>query len=259
MNRLPRILIIAGSDSSGGAGIQADIKTVSMLGGYAMSAVTAVTAQHTCGVQGVWPLPPEAVAQQIRACLEDIGADAIKLGMLHDAAIIEAVTRQLAASDLPIILDPVMVASSGDRLLDEAALTSLRALMPYAELITPNIPEAAILSDCVIDNRDDMLRAAQGIGGNVLLKGGHLPGDTVHDLLWFENEAHWLHSPRIESRHTHGTGCTLASAIATLRGEGLPIPEAVTRARAYVLKAIQTAPGFGRGHGPLNHLHPLGC
>ncbi len=258
----PRILIIAGSDSSAGAGIQADLKTVSALGGYGMTAITAITAQNTLGVQGVHPASAQIVAQQINSCLRDIGADAIKIGMLLNAEIIGAVSKALTDCAAPIILDPVMVATSGDRLLDAAALEALRQLLPRANVITPNIPEAALLCDMTISDQETMLRAAHDLqercgGAAIVLKGGHLPGETVHDLLLQEGEAFWYDAPRIDSRHTHGTGCTLASAIATIGAAGNPLFKAVEQARDYVQRAMIAAPGLGQGHGPLQHFYDL--
>ena len=261
---LPRILIVAGSDSSGGAGIQADIKTISILGGYAMTAITAITAQNSCGVRGVHPVPPEMVRSQIEACMEDIGADAIKIGMLFDAAIINAVADAIEtiAQHIPVILDPVMVATSGDRLLEPDAIHSLiDRLIPLADLVTPNIPEVALLSGHDILTRNDYPAAVQRIqqmgAQSVLLKGGHSSDAQLYDLLLTGDTMEWFESPRIETRHTHGTGCTLASAIATYRGQGMALSDAVIRSRDYLHQAIRTAPEFGQGHGPVNHLHPL--
>lgn len=258
----PRILVIAGSDSGGGAGIQADIKTISLLGGYAMTAVTAITAQNTQGVSSIHPVPAPMVAEQCRMVVDDIGVDAVKIGMLHDATLIDALAPILASFNVPIVLDPVMVASSGAHLLDPAALTALKALLSKATLLTPNIPEAEILSEQTIANRDDMLRAseimAQQSGASVLLKGGHGQGEVIYDLLYENGEAIWFESARIDSRNTHGTGCTLSSAIATHLGAGMVLGQAVQNARDYVYQAILSAPNFGQGHGPLNHLHPLG-
>ena len=259
---LPRILVIAGSDSGGGAGIQADIKTISMLGGYAMTAITAITAQNTKGVQAVHAVPAEIVAEQIRSCISDIGVDAVKIGMLLNADIIHAVQLALNSVNVPVILDPVMVATSGDPLLDNDALQALERLMKRAHIITPNIPEAQMLTGLTICTKDDMLEAAYKLqtrfdGVAVLLKGGHLEGDEVHDLLYQDKEAFWFSSPKLASRNTHGTGCTLASAVAAIGAAGNPLFYAVEQAREYVYRAIETAPNFGEGHGPLNHLYPL--
>jgi len=256
-----RVLIVAGSDSGGGAGIQADIKTVTALGGYAMTAITALTAQNTTGVSGIHEVPPEFVAEQMRACLDDIGADAVKTGMLHDAAIIRAVSDILEGLDVPIVVDPVMVAKGGADLLQTDAVAALKArLLPLARVLTPNIPEAEALSGISIDGRLSAGRAAAALSGlgakAVLIKGGHLPGDTVTDLLFEDGElVEEFSSPRIDTPHTHGTGCTLASAIATGMAQGQGLRDAVVRARGYVTEAIRTAPGYGSGHGPLNHSH----
>ena len=254
----PRILIIAGSDPSGGAGIQADIKTVTMLGGYAMTAITAITVQNTLGVSAIHSIPQAIIAGQVRAVLDDIGADAIKIGMLGDSATIETVANCLADVRLPIILDPVMVAKGGAALLEEDATWALvHRLLPLATLLTPNAPELAILAETDIADETDMLLAAQELLARgpraVLAKGGHLDGKTVVDWLVSHSHQQRFEARRIESRHTHGTGCTLASAVATLVGRGLPLPQAVEQARAYVRSAIAAAPGFGAGHGPLLH------
>jgi hydroxymethylpyrimidine/phosphomethylpyrimidine kinase len=258
------VLIIAGSDSGGGAGIQADIKTVTMLDGFAATAITAITAQNTLGVFGILPVPPEFIRQQIEVVLDDIGADAVKTGMLHDAAVIETVAAALVerAADVPIVLDPVMVAKGGAPLIEPAAIDALkRLLVPRAAMLTPNLPEAEILAGCRIESLEAMHEAADAlltIGCRaVLLKGGHLAGDKVHDVLATDAGHRVWSDVRIESRHTHGTGCTLASAIAASLAQGMAIEAAVARAREYVRRAIATAPGIGRGHGPLAHAHPL--
>jgi hydroxymethylpyrimidine/phosphomethylpyrimidine kinase len=253
-----RVLIIAGSDSGGGAGIQADIKTVTMLGGYAATAVTAITVQNTLGVSAIHPVPPEIVAAQIRAVLDDIGADAIKIGMLGDAATIAAVADALDGVRVPIVLDPVMVAKGGSALLaDEAVGALVSLLLPRAAVVTPNAPELAVLADTDVGDEADMLLAAQELlaqgPGAVLAKGGHLEGATVVDWLVTRNGQQRFEAPRIETRHTHGTGCTLASAVASGLAVGLPLAEAVERARMYLLAAIRAAPGLGAGHGPLGH------
>lgn len=253
-----RILSIAGSDSGGGAGIQADIKTIQALGGFAMTAITAITAQNTQGVQAVHPIPPDMVARQIRACIEDIGVDAIKIGMLHHRAIIAAVAEALQDVAVPIILDPVMVATSGDTLLDKEAVSALKRFMSQVSILTPNLPEAALLTGNLITTTKAMEAAAKSLqqasqGAAIVLKGGHLQGETVHDLLYQQGEAFWFESARIHSPHTHGTGCTLASAIATIGAQGNPLFVAVQQARDYVRQAIETAPGLGQGNGPLNH------
>ena len=253
-----RVLVIAGSDSGGGAGIQADIKSVSALGAYAATAITALTAQNTTGVHDVLPVPPAFIARQIELVLSDIGADAIKTGMLGDAASVEAIADALGDHPAPLVLDPVIRAKGGARLLtDQAIATVKRRLIPLAAIITPNLPEAEVLSGMAIPALPAMRHAASALltlgAPAVLLKGGHLPGDTVVDILATADGIEEFAEPRIVSRHTHGTGCTLASAIATGLAQGMPLREAVLRARSYVRAAIATAPGFGVGHGPLNH------
>ena len=256
-----RVLAIAGSDSGGGAGIQADIKTITALGGYAATAVTALTAQNTLGVHGIFAAPPAFVAQQIAVVLDDIGADAVKTGMLGDAATIEAVADAVTryARGIPMVVDPVMVAKGGARLLDPVAVDALIGrLLPLATVVTPNVPEAEALVRFPIPDVAAMHRAAGALLGlgprAVLLKGGHLPGDTVVDLLATADGVEAFEAPRIQSRHTHGTGCTLASAVATGLAQAMTLLDAVARARAYVRAAIAAAPGFGAGHGPLNHI-----
>ncbi len=259
-----RVLIVAGSDSGGGAGIQADIKAVSALDGFAMTAVTALTAQNTLGVHGVFPVPPDFIQAQMRAVLSDIGADCIKTGMLHDAAVIEAVTEVLERDipDVPVVVDPVMVAKGGASLLDGDAVATLRTrIVPRATLLTPNVPEAEALSGIEIAALDDMRKAAHKLLGfgpaAVLLKGGHLAGEVVRDLLVDASGETVFENPRIETAHTHGTGCTLASAIAAGLARGLALADAVARAEAYLHEAIRRAPGLGGGHGPVDHLHTV--
>jgi hydroxymethylpyrimidine/phosphomethylpyrimidine kinase len=254
-----RVLIVAGSDSGGGAGIQADIKAVTALDGFAMTAVTALTAQNTLGVQGVHPVPVEFLRLQLDSVLSDLGADAIKTGMLGDPEIVEAVAAALAPlAGTPVVIDPVMVAKGGHRLLaDGAVATVKRALLPIATLLTPNLPEAEILAGMPIRTEAEMRHAADvlltlGVPA-VLLKGGHLDSPDVLDLLATPDGITEFRSSRLRSRHTHGTGCTLASAIATGLAQGMRLPDAVSRARTYVHRAIATAPGYGHGHGPLNH------
>ena len=259
-----RVLIVAGSDSGGGAGIQADLKTVTTLGGYAATAITALTAQNTQGVFGVIGVEPAFIAQQMRVVLEDIGADCIKTGMLHDAAVVDAVVETLdrLAPGIPVVVDPVMYAKGGECLLDPAARdTLIQRLLPRAALITPNIREAAALGGSVIDRPDDLAAAARRLlelgPAAVLAKGGHLPGDTITDWLIWRAGAEAFTAPRVESRNTHGAGCTLASAIATGLAQGLPLTAAVRRALTYVREAIRTAPNLGHGRGPLNHGHTV--
>ena len=257
-----RVLIIAGSDSGGGAGIQADIKTVTALGAYAATAITAVTVQNTQGVTGIHPIPLETVRAQIETVLDDIGADAIKTGMLATAAVIETVMAALQKNTIPLIVDPVMVAKGGAQLLEPGAVAALkRWILPRAELITPNLPEAEVLTSLKIDSADAMREAIQylhTLGAKaVLLKGGHLPGDEIVDIYSGPDGTHEWHDKRIATRHTHGTGCTLASAIATGFAQGLNVVDSISRARLYVRRALETAPGYGRGHGPLNHAHTV--
>ena len=261
MTRMARVLVIAGSDSGGGAGIQADIKTIAAFGAYAATAITALTAQDTLAVHGVHPVPPAFVALQIATVLADIGADAIKTGMLGDAAMIEAVCEALDrhAPGIPVVVDPVMVAKGGQQLLaTEAVQTLRRRLLPRAAVLTPNIPEAEALCGMAIGDVAAMRRAAgallaMGVPA-VLLKGGHLPGDTVTDILATEAGMELFTDARIDTRHTHGTGCTLASAVAAGIAQGVTLRDAASRARAYVRAAIADAPGLGAGHGPLNHM-----
>jgi hydroxymethylpyrimidine/phosphomethylpyrimidine kinase len=255
-----RVLVVAGSDSSGGAGIQADIKTITALGGYAATAITAVTAQDTFSVHAVHPLPPAFVQAQMRCVLDDIGADAIKAGMLGDAATATAVCEVLetVARGIPLVVDPVMRAKGGVALLDDTAVAVLRRrLLPLATLLTPNLPEAEALTGLAVADETAMLAAAGrllALGARaVLLKGGHLPGDELVDLLVTPSATVAFRSRRIASRHTHGTGCTLASGIATGLAQGMALADAVGRATGYVLAAVRAAPGFGGGHGPLNH------
>jgi hydroxymethylpyrimidine/phosphomethylpyrimidine kinase len=255
-----RVLIVAGSDSGGGAGIQADIKAVTALGGFAMTAVTALTAQNTQGVFGIHAVPPEFVQQQMRLVLTDLGADCIKLGMLHSSALIGAVAAVIEADapTVPLVVDPVMIAKGGAALLDPGALEALSSrLIARAALVTPNLPEAALLSGIAIASLADRRRAADAILARgaraVLIKGGHGDEDPLIDLLVVGDRATEFTSPRLHTRHTHGTGCTLASAIATGLAQGLELGAAIARARGYVHDAIRTAPGYGTGHGPLNH------
>jgi hydroxymethylpyrimidine/phosphomethylpyrimidine kinase len=255
-----RVLIVAGSDSGGGAGIQADIKAVTALGGHAATAITALTAQDTLGVHGVLPIPVAFIRQQIAVVLRDIGADALKTGMLHDSSTIAAVCEALAteAPGVPLVADPVMIAKGGHALLQPDAVEALkRKLLPLAAVITPNLPEAEVLTGLEIRDEAAMRRAAEALLAMgvraVLLKGGHLEGPRVIDLLATPDGITRFEDAKVETRHTHGTGCTLASAIAAGLARGLPLPRAVARARAYVRAAILAAPGLGQGHGPLGH------
>ena len=254
----PRILTIAGSDSSGGAGIQADIKTITMLGGYAMSAITTVTAQNTAGVAAVEVLSPELVGAQIAACLADIGADAVKIGMLGSPEIARVVADRLEGLAIPIVFDPVMVATSGSVLADDATIVSFERLMSIATLTTPNLPELAALTGKELRSPEQIAGAAeelsQRFGRAVLAKGGHGEGSRIRDVLIDpEGRAASFEDERIDTVHTHGTGCTLSSAIATLLGHGQPLEHSVRLARQFVRKALEAAPGFGSGHGPLGH------
>lgn len=255
-----RVLIVSGSDSGGGAGMQADIKTVTALDAYAESALTALTVQDTLGVHAVHPVPPAVIAAQMACVLADPGADAVKCGMIGEAGAVAAVVAVLAekARGLPLVVDPVMVAKGGAALMAEAALDPLRErLLPMASVITPNIPEAEALTGLTIRDEDGMLAAARALRARgiaaVLLKGGHLEGPEVVDILVGPQGETFWREPRFATRHTHGTGCTTASAIAAGLAQGLSLIEAVDRAIAYVHAAIRTAPGFGAGHGPLNH------
>jgi hydroxymethylpyrimidine/phosphomethylpyrimidine kinase len=256
-----RVLVVAGSDSGGGAGIQADIKVITALGGYAATAITALTAQNTLGVQGVFPVDPSFVAQQMDVVLADIGADCIKTGMLYSAETISAVVRvyERRSRRVPLIVDPVMVAKGGAALLaPDATKLIAHQLVPLAALVTPNLPEAEVLTGRSTRTVDDMGRAADRLlelgAGAVLVKGGHLEGDRVVDLFrTADGEEYLYEDERIVSKSTHGTGCTLASAIAAGIAEGLRLSDAVTRARRYVREAIRHAPGLGRGHGPVQH------
>ena len=241
----PRILTIAGSDSSGGAGIQADIKTITMLGGYAMTAITALTAQNTTGVSAVEPVSPEMVVAQIEACVSDIGVDAIKIGMLGSAATADAVADLLDTLAVPVVFDPVMIATSGAALADANTIAAFERLMVLATLTTPNVAELTALGG-------DEGMAARSVA--YLAKGGDAEGVTVIDrLVRADGTGLSFEGSRIATRHTHGTGCTLSSAIATYLGMGLPLEEAIDRARGFVRSALRAAPGFGTGAGPLGH------
>ena len=263
-HRYARVLTIAGSDSGGGAGIQADLKTFAALGCYGMSAITALTAQNTLGVQGIHAVPAEFLRQQIASVLDDIGADAVKIGMLHEPAIVEVVAWAIDRYRIEhVVLDPVMVATSGDRLIaHETVAVLVRELFPRATVVTPNLDEAALLLGRPLERAEGLERAAQdllALGARAaMLKGGHLPGDEVADLLARPGRTTLrLASPRIASRNVHGTGCTLSSAIAAHLALGHGLDESVRRARAYILGAIGAGADVltGAGHGPLNHGH----
>ena len=260
-----RVLIVAGSDSGGGAGIQADIKTVTALGGFAMTAITALTAQNTVGVHGIHEIPADFVSKQMEIVFEDLGADCVKIGMLHRPDIIDAVVGALDkyAQGIPIVVDPVMIAKGGESLLEEAAMTALKErVIPKADILTPNLPEAEALANRQGNSAVDAEALAQTLlelgPKAVLLKGGHRDGPTVLDLLMsVSGTVQTFENARIETVHTHGTGCTLASAIATGLAQNLELATAVSRGHNYVLEAIRTAPGYGNGHGPLNHGHTV--
>ncbi|WP_445396358.1 bifunctional hydroxymethylpyrimidine kinase/phosphomethylpyrimidine kinase [Streptomyces sp. LE64] len=253
----PRVLTVAGSDSGGGAGIQADLKTMLALGTHGMSVLTAVTAQNSRGVQGTWELPVAAVRAQYRSVADDIGVQAVKTGMLASAELVETVAGLLAATDAPVVVDPVGVSKHGDALLAPTALDAVRLeLLPTATVATPNLDEVTQLTGVKVISEDGMRRAADAVlrmGPRwVLIKGGHLAGDAV-DLLTDGAEEHWLRTPRIDSRHTHGTGCTLASAIAARLAHGDRVPRAVAAAKEYVTGAIGAGYPLGAGIGPVDH------
>jgi hydroxymethylpyrimidine/phosphomethylpyrimidine kinase len=258
-----RVLIVAGSDSSGGAGIQADIKTATALGAYAMTAITAVTVQDTRGVQSFHSVPPKIVGGQITAVLSDIGADAIKTGMLVSTAIVETVADALQPyRSIPLVVDTVMIAKGGTALLDDAGVDAMKKqLFPVATLITPNAPEASRLAGFAVETPDDLVRAGQRLVSEgaraVFVKGGHLAGDTVVDVLIDATGVHMFRAQRIENTSTHGTGCTLATAIAVGLAQGLSLKDSVVRARAYLHEAIRTGLAIGHGTGPVNHLHGI--
>jgi len=272
--RYPRVLSIAGSDSGGGAGIQADLKTISALGCYGMTAITALTAQNTLGVRAIHSVPLQMLADQIDAVVEDIGVDAVKIGMLHSADTVRTVAAAIDRHALTsIVLDPVMIATSGAVLIDQEAIAVLvRELFAKADVITPNLDEASLLVGRPLGNEADMEAAARRLldmgARSVLLKGGHLAGDTVSDLLMTGGDAHWMRATRIDSPNTHGTGCTLSSAIAAHLALGSALPQAVQQARDFVRGALTAGAAVrtGAGSGPLNHgyspeamrLEPLG-
>ncbi|MGA7826339.1 MAG: bifunctional hydroxymethylpyrimidine kinase/phosphomethylpyrimidine kinase [Geobacteraceae bacterium] len=253
------VLSVAGSDSGGGAGIQADLKTITLLGSYAASVITALTAQNTCGVSAIHRVPAPFIAEQLDAVFSDIPVDLVKTGMLFSAEIIETLAEKLAGyGKRMLVLDPVMVAKGGSRLIDDAAVARLlEKLLPSAYLITPNIPEAEALAGLQIRDEDDMELAARELhhlgARNVLLKGGHLSGAEAVDLLFDGTSVRRYVSPRFDTKNTHGTGCTYASAIAAFLAQGEPLPLAVARAKEFVSEAIRRAVPLGRGHGPVNH------
>ncbi|MET9441779.1 bifunctional hydroxymethylpyrimidine kinase/phosphomethylpyrimidine kinase [Streptomyces sp. NPDC006610] len=257
MSAPPRVLTVAGSDSGGGAGIQADLKTMLALGVHGMSVLTAVTAQNSLGVQGAWELPVEAVRAQYRSVVDDIGVQAVKTGMLASAELVEAVAELIAGTGAPAVVDPVGVSKHGDPLLAASALDSVRTkLLPTATVATPNLDEVAQLTGVRVDGEDGLREAAAAVLAYgpawVVIKGGHLAGDAV-DLLTDGTEEHWLRSPRLDNRHTHGTGCTLASAIACGLARGASVPEAVRAAKEYVTGAIAAGFALGGGIGPVDH------
>ena len=258
-----KILIIAGSDSSGGAGIQADIKTVTSLGSYGMTAITAVTSQNTMGVKSIIPISPKEISNQIMFTSKDIKPDAIKIGMLHSSKVIKSIILSLNTLKVKkIILDPVMVAKGGSKLIDENAINLLRKkLIRKVTLITPNIPEAEILTKTKIKCKEDMIFAAHKLidlgAKNVLIKGGHLKSKKVEDIFLNKSDFKIFISPRYKTKNTHGTGCTLSSAITTFLSCGKPIKKACELGIKYVNSAILTNPKYGKGHGPINHLNPM--
>jgi len=244
--------------------VQGDIKAVTALGGYAASAITAVTVQNTLGVQAVHPIPTAIIEAQARAVLDDIGADAIKTGMLRSVEVIETLAEalELQAPGMPVVVDPIMISTSGQRLLDRNAIDALkRDLFVRTTVLTPNVPEAEALTGMTVRDIDDMRRAAEmlvTLGVKVaVVKGGHLDSRTICDVVATEDHVYTLSSPRIETRHTHGTGCTLASAIATGLAQGMDMRPAIERARRFLIAALESAPGYGQGHGPLDHSHTV--
>ena len=257
------VLIIAGSDSSGGAGIQADIKTVTALGSYAMTAITAITAQNTTGVKSIVPIPTKEIFNQITFTIKDIKPDAIKIGMLHSNKVIESVIRSLKIANIKnIVLDPVMVAKGGTKLIDDKAIKMLKdRLIKRVMLITPNIPEAEILTNTFIRSKEDMIFAAHKLiemgASNVLIKGGHLTSKIVQDIFVSKSEIKIFNNKRYKTKNTHGTGCTLSSAITTFLSCGKPIKKSCELGINYVNSGIRTNPKYGKGHGPINHLNSI--
>lgn len=267
MNQYHRVLTIAGSDSGGGAGIQADLKTISASGCFGTSAITAITAQNTIGVKAIHPVPVSIIEAQIRAVLDDIGTDAVKLGMLHSVEVIDCVARLLVEYGVKnVVLDPVMVATSGDKLIEADAIESLRTrLFPLSRIITPNIPETAIICGRQIRGSEELISVAEEIGTtygtSVLAKGGHLPGTLLEDIL-YDREADSVFSfknQKIPTENTHGTGCTLSSALASFLAQACSVSEAAAKAIDYVNRAIDSGSAYavGKGHGPVHHFHAL--
>lgn len=258
-----KVLIIAGSDSSGGAGIQADIKTVSSLGSYAMTSITAITSQNTTGVISIYPVSPSEISKQIEFSSKDIKPDAIKIGMLSNSKVIDAILNSLKKIKVKkIILDPVMVSKGGSRLIDKKSIKILKEkLIKKVSLVTPNIPEAEILSNQKIKSKDDMINAGKKLirngAKNVLIKGGHLKSKLAYDILIQKNKVSVFKNKKINSKHTHGTGCTLSSAIATYYSCGKSLKKSCENSIKYVNRAIITAPKYGKGHGPINHLNSI--
>lgn len=256
----PRALTIAGSDSGGGAGIQADLKTFTVLGAYGTSVLTAVTAQNTLGLTGVYPLTAEQVGAQLDAVLSDIGTDSAKTGMLFDSPIIAAVAERVRRYGVRnLVVDPVMIAKGGQPLLLPEAQTALRdLLLPLAAVVTPNLPEAEVLTGMAITSRDGMVAAARRLvalgAGAAVVKGGHLDGEPADDVYFDGEQVEWLRAERVQTRHTHGTGCTFSAAIAAGLARGMSLRTAVLQAKAFITLAIRKAPGIGAGHGPTNHL-----
>lgn len=259
---MPKALTIAGSDSGGGAGIQADLKTFAALGVYGTSALTALTAQNTLGVQAVFPISPEFVGQQIDSIMSDIGTDSAKTGMLFSAEIIQVVAERVQRYGITnLVVDPVMVAKSGDRLLREDAIEALKSLLlPLALVVTPNLGEASVLAGFPVRTKDDMVRAGQAIHALgprwVVVKGGHL-SDCADDLLYDGTTFRWLPAEHIETPHTHGTGCTFSSAITAYLAKGADVPTAIQRAKDYITAALRYAKPIGAGHSPVHHFHPF--
>jgi len=255
-----KVLIIAGSDSSGGAGIQADIKTVTALGSYAMTALTAVTCQNTKGVEAITAIPTKHLDKQITMVLDDIGTNAIKIGMLYNTSIIKCVYKILKKRKMKnIVFDPVMIAKGGSRLVNRNSIQYLKKLLlPLCHVITPNIPEAEVLTGYSISNKEDMIKAGKKIVSmgvkNVLLKGGHLKNKIIFDILISKDKINIFPKRKINTKNTHGTGCTLSSALATCLSQKISINQSCQIALKYVDQAIRTAPGYGKGFGPLNHL-----